>query len=38
MEDKKLRARCADRGIDVAKGFTLERTKQDLGNFLKELM
>jgi glycosyltransferase involved in cell wall biosynthesis len=38
IEDKNLRAKCVGRGIEVAKGFTLERTKQDLGNFLKELM
>jgi len=38
IEDKKLREKCVDRGISVAKGFTLERTKQDLGDFLKELM
>jgi len=38
MEDKELRAKCVERGIDVAKGFTLERTKQDLTNFLKGLV
>ena len=37
-EDRKLRAKCIDRGMDVARGFTLERTKQDLSNFLKRLM
>ena len=36
-EDRGLRERCRERGIDVAKGFTLERTKQDLLNFIKEL-
>ena len=38
MEDRELRTKCVERGIDVAKGFTLERTKQDLTNFLKGLM
>lgn len=37
IEDKELRERCRDRGISVAKGFTLERTKQDLSNFIKGL-
>lgn len=35
IEDKELRERCRDRGISVAKGFTLERTKQDLLNFIR---
>ena len=38
IEDKNLRAKCVDRGIEVAKGFTLERTKQDLTNFMKGVM
>jgi glycosyltransferase involved in cell wall biosynthesis len=38
MEDRELRAKCVEGGIDVTKGFTLERTKQDLTNFLKGLM
>ena len=38
MEDRELRTKCVERGIDVVKGFTLERTKQDLTNFLKGLM
>jgi hypothetical protein len=38
MEDRELRAKCVERGIDVAKGFTLERTKQDLLNFIKGLI
>jgi glycosyltransferase involved in cell wall biosynthesis len=38
MEDRELRAKCVERGIDVAKRFTLERTKQDLTKFLKGLM
>jgi glycosyltransferase involved in cell wall biosynthesis len=38
MEDRGLRAKCVERGIDVAKGFTLERTRQDLTNFIKGLM
>jgi len=37
LEDRKLRAKCVERGIGVAKGFTLERTKQDLIHFLKGL-
>ena len=36
-EDRGMRERFRDRGISVAKGFTLERTKQDLSNFIKEL-
>ena len=35
MEERELRAKCVERGIDVAKGFTLERTKQDLLNFIE---
>jgi glycosyltransferase involved in cell wall biosynthesis len=38
MEERELRTKCVERGIDVAKGFTLERAKQDLINFLKGLM
>jgi len=38
MEDRELRAKCVEKGIDVAKGFTLERTKQDLLNFIKGLI
>jgi glycosyltransferase involved in cell wall biosynthesis len=38
MEDRELRAKCVERGIEVAKGFTLERTKQDLLNFVRELI
>jgi glycosyltransferase involved in cell wall biosynthesis len=38
MEDRELRAKCIERGIDVAKRFTLERTKQDLLNFIKGLI
>jgi glycosyltransferase involved in cell wall biosynthesis len=38
MEDKALRERCTERGIDVAKGFTLERTKKDLLDFAQSLM
>lgn len=36
IEDRGLRERYRDRGIGVAKGFTLERTKQDLFNFIGE--
>jgi glycosyltransferase involved in cell wall biosynthesis len=35
-KDRGLRERCQERGIDVAKGFTLEKTKKDLLNFMKE--
>jgi len=38
MEDRELRAKCIERGIDVAKKFTLERTKKDLLNFVRELI
>lgn len=38
VKDRGLRERCQKRGIDVAKGFTLERTKKDLLNFMKELI
>jgi glycosyltransferase involved in cell wall biosynthesis len=38
IEDKGLRERCRERGIDMAKGFTLERTKKDLSNFIQSLM
>jgi glycosyltransferase involved in cell wall biosynthesis len=38
IEDRGLRTKCVERGIDVAKGFTLERTKQDLIHFLKGLI
>ncbi len=37
IEDRGLRERCQEKGIDVARGFTLERTRQDLTNFIKEL-
>ncbi len=36
IEDRGLREGYRDRGIGVAKGFTLERTKQDLLNFMGE--
>jgi glycosyltransferase involved in cell wall biosynthesis len=38
VKDRGLRKGCQERGIDVAKGFTLERTKQDLLNFVQSLM
>jgi glycosyltransferase involved in cell wall biosynthesis len=38
IKDRGLRERCQERGIDVAKGFTLERTKKDLLNFVQSLM
>jgi glycosyltransferase involved in cell wall biosynthesis len=37
VEDRRLRERCRERGIAVSKEFTLERTKKDLLNFIKEL-
>jgi glycosyltransferase involved in cell wall biosynthesis len=37
IEDKSLRERCRGRGINVSKGFILERTKQDLKSFIEEL-
>jgi glycosyltransferase involved in cell wall biosynthesis len=38
IEDKGLRERCRESGIGVSKGFTLDRTKQDLTNFVEGLM
>jgi glycosyltransferase involved in cell wall biosynthesis len=38
IEDRGLREKFRERGMSVSKGFTLERTKQDLTNFLKGLM
>jgi glycosyltransferase involved in cell wall biosynthesis len=38
IKDKGFRERCRERGISVSKGFTLERTKQDLLNFMRELI
>jgi glycosyltransferase involved in cell wall biosynthesis len=38
MGDREFRRKCVENGIGVAKGFTLERTKQDLADFLKGLM
>ena len=35
IEDRGLRERFRERGIIVAKGFTLDRTKQDLLNFIE---
>ncbi len=37
MEDRGLRERFRERGISVAKEFTLDRTKQALLNFVKEM-
>jgi glycosyltransferase involved in cell wall biosynthesis len=37
IEDRGLRERCQEKGIDVARGFTLERTRQDLVNFIEGL-
>jgi glycosyltransferase involved in cell wall biosynthesis len=37
IEDRGLRERCRERGIRVSKAFTLERTKQDLLNFIRGL-
>ncbi len=38
IEDKTLREKHKQRGIEVARNFTLERTKRDLSGFIKELM
>lgn len=38
IEDRGLRERYREKGKSVSKRFTLERTKQDLSNFLKGLM
>jgi glycosyltransferase involved in cell wall biosynthesis len=38
VEDRALRERYQERGIGVAKRFTLERTKKDLLNFIQSLM
>lgn len=38
MEDREIRTKCVEKGMGVAKGFTLERTKQDLADFLKGLI
>jgi glycosyltransferase involved in cell wall biosynthesis len=38
IEDRGLRERYRERGISVSSGFTLERTKQDLLNFVRELV
>ena len=38
IEDRGVRERFRERGIIIAKGFTLERTKTDLSNFIKELI
>ncbi len=37
IKDKGFRERCQERGIAVSKGFTLEKTKKDLLNFIREL-
>jgi glycosyltransferase involved in cell wall biosynthesis len=37
MEDGEFRTKCIEKGTGVAKAFTLERTKQDLLNFMKNL-
>jgi glycosyltransferase involved in cell wall biosynthesis len=38
MADQSLRARCIERGLKVAKGFSLERTREDLSHFMKGLI
>lgn len=38
IKDRGLREKCKERGISVAKGFTLERTKRDLLNFMEGLI
>ncbi len=37
IEDRGLRERCRERGMRVSKEFTLDRTKKDLLNFVKQL-
>ena len=37
IEDRGLREKCQEKGIDVARGFTLERTGQDLKNLIEGL-
>jgi len=37
IKDREFRTRCVEKGISVAKGFTPERTKQDLTVFMKNL-
>lgn len=38
IKDREFRERCRERGLDVSKEFTLERTKKDLLNFVESLM
>lgn len=38
IEDGEFRTKCIQKAIGVAKGFTLERTREDLTNFFKGLM
>jgi glycosyltransferase involved in cell wall biosynthesis len=38
IEDQRIREKCRTRGLDVSKRFTLERTKKDLLNFVRELI
>lgn len=35
IRNQELRERCRKRGLEVAKRFTLEKTKEDLSNFIK---
>jgi glycosyltransferase involved in cell wall biosynthesis len=37
IRDRGLRERCRERGISVANGFTLERTREALLNFVEEM-
>jgi len=37
IEGKGFRESCIEKGINVAKGYTLEKTKKDLLNFIREL-
>lgn len=37
IKERGLREKCKERGLSVSRGFTLERTQQDLTNFIKGL-
>jgi glycosyltransferase involved in cell wall biosynthesis len=38
IEDREFRARCVEKGIGVSRRFTLEKTREDLGNFVSRLI
>jgi glycosyltransferase involved in cell wall biosynthesis len=38
IEERGLREKCKERGLSVARGFTLMRTQQDLANFIEGLI